>query len=167
MRYSSTFLIMLLLPAFCWSQASLSRQVFANGGNSSESNGLYVSFTVGEAIVGSSTVNNLTLNSGFQQGDLQVSTGITDLLELVDIQVYPNPTVAVLNIDLDGGDSPRTLQVDLVNNLGQILHSEPPRKLLGTESMQLDLQAYPSGHYFLRLLDKESGRLSTFKVEKY
>jgi Secretion system C-terminal sorting domain len=74
------------------------------------------------------------------------------------VQVYPNPTTGLLN--LDWGNNMVNMQVDIFNILGQaVLH-----EVVANQSHhETDLSNLPEGNYFVVLRD-EDGNRTTFKV---
>ncbi|MDR6562096.1 MULTISPECIES: T9SS type A sorting domain-containing protein [unclassified Arcicella] len=72
------------------------------------------------------------------------------------INVFPNPTSDIINIESDG----KELDIQLIDFLGKIIHAE---KLKG-EQKQLYLSKTPAGTYFLHI--QKEGKQAVFKVLK-
>jgi hypothetical protein len=76
------------------------------------------------------------------------------------ISVYPNPAKDIAYIDFQGALS-RDIQVQLINNLGQIILSS--RVPTGTTVFEIPAGGYPSGLYMLRL-SNENGTIRNIKI---
>lgn len=134
----------------------IERQVVASGG---VSNALS-SYTIGEVIVSSSTIQVIT---GFQQPAFmsdRTTTGITDISNTIN--VFPVPTQNVLNIagaDLNG----LYVELSLYSANGTKVEIIAERT---QNEMRLDLSTLPHGFYYLNLFDKSTNSIGKFKVLK-
>ena len=81
-----------VMVSFLVQSQEISRHVVATSGNSSSADDLVLSWTIGQAgLIGTSSQGNLTLSSGFQQGDTIYYSGISENEEGLSLKVYPNP----------------------------------------------------------------------------
>jgi len=77
------------------------------------------------------------------------TTGIDNISEDPEINVYPNPTNGVFNVDLKKASS-----IKVVNNLGATVYEEKiENAIAGTKS--IDLTKYANGIYFIYVSDGE------------
>ena len=124
----------------------------AGGFNVSGDNSLSLSWTLGELVISTvtSTDNQLILTQGFQQSNLIVDA-ITIHPELgITITVYPNPTKDFVNIRLASPLEGNTM-VFLTSPDGRAIFND--KLMEGDLTMLIDMSGYPSGTYFLRILN--------------
>ena len=86
---------------------------------------------------------------------IELITG-TDELGKMGINLFPNPTSDVLNIE----SNDKELDVQLIDFVGKVVHEQTLRG----QQKQVDLSKIPSGTYFLHI--QKEGRKATFKVLK-
>ena len=115
-------------------------------------------FTVGEVATGR-LENGLVLTEGFHQTYTSISVGTRDAGNLdVDITLYPNPTIDVLNVELaeriDG-------HLEVYDQLGRRVVQTPITQQLH----QLDFTALAAGQYVVRVRD-DSGRSGAYHIIK-
>jgi hypothetical protein len=158
---------LLLLPAELFAQISLERQVVASGGSYSTGTNISLSATVGEAAAVTLTSGTIVLTQGFQQPDMNPSTGIDDQVSiLVDYMVFPNPTAGSLTLRLES-ETPVSFQLEVVDAAGRIVWfpSEPIR-VSGRTDTEVDLSGFATGTYLFVLRDTQSGYVETLRVLK-
>jgi hypothetical protein len=149
---------------FALSLSAQKQEVIASAGgyNKDAGNTISISWTLGETIIPTfkSADNSLILTHGFQQ-QLIVTTIEENLLELVNVTVYPNPASDVLNIKfevpLDGA-----VDLYLLTQQGSLVLTDFIEAT--TVEKQVNMQGFPAGVYFIRLV---KGKLSNvYKVVK-
>jgi len=79
-------------------------------------------------------------------------------LSPADVNIYPNPTSGILNIDW--GKQVEHMDVDVYNIVGQGLKHDDA---FGQSHMETDLSYLPEGNYFIVLRDQD-GSKATFKI---
>ena len=92
------------------------------------------------------------LTSRSLQGSEQTTgtNAMEPVTEFVRMKVYPNPVVDMARVQLEN-DWRGTLQVRVINSLGQGLYQQPFSKNSQGFSQSLDLQDLPAGHYYILL----------------
>lgn len=149
------FFVFLFISNFVGAQ-----EVFSVQGNDDQGNGLQLSWTIGEPIIETTTHGKLTLTQGFHQPYMTVErVEHTDFLEL-SVEVYPNPTIGRVNIQVIQENPDLTLE---------ILDATGRRKLISKykqNQLDIDVSRFASGLYLLSLYDKNSNKKAVFKLEK-
>ncbi len=84
-------------------------------------------------------------------------TGISDNLLTNPINVYPNPTSDLLNIEIEGETGITNLEI--INSIGQIIHKES-----FSSKLTVITKSFASGVYLLKL--ENNNKLKLFKVIK-
>jgi len=147
---------------FALSLSAQKQEVIASAGGYNSAGGISISWTLGETIIPTfkAADNSLILTHGFQQ-QLIVTTIEENLLELVNVTVYPNPASDVLNIKfevpLDGA-----VDLYLLTQQGSLVLTDFIEAT--TVEKQVNMQGFPAGVYFIRLV---KGKLSNvYKVVK-
>lgn len=115
-------------------------------------------FTVGE-VATSRLENGLVLTEGFHQTYTSLLVGTRDRGDLaVEITLFPNPTLDVLNVELaeriDG-------RIEVYDQLGRRVSETP----ITQRAHQLDFTALADGPYVVRVRDG-SGRSGAYQVIK-
>lgn len=127
-----------------------------------------LSWTLGETVVETFNNNsvNIILTQGFQQPDEKKEVGVRSIApNSVFANVYPNPTIGNIRIDLKYDNTSR-IRIELVDMLGRVLHSSEIDVIKAQmNNYQLDVSPLAAGMYMFRLSD-EGKSLSTYKFQK-
>ena len=118
-----------------------------------------VSWTIGEPVIATGSSGSYSLTQGFHQPKLSV-TPTEIFADDFNIEVYPNPTREFVTINSD----------QLLENAEYALFSLSGEKLMEGEitsrTTKLNLENRASGSYVLKLSQKNSRPLQTFKIVK-
>ena len=117
---------------------SISPSLIANAGSISYSGDVKVDWAVGELAVQSHAGSN-NLTEGFFQG-FNLTTSVFNIEEEINIELYPNPTQDLLNIE---SDEEKIVKIDIYNLLGERVRS------LTNIGNTIDIELLNSGTYFL------------------
>ena len=154
-------LILLLSVSFSYAQ-SLSQVVVASSGATIVGASNALSFTAGEAVIGTIT-NGESLGQGFWPGVAAVLLSNEDFTFEVQTTVYPNPVVNYLNLtfnEMDGQD----FEIMVFDSNGrQVLHQELTNSS-GNET--LNFSAFGQGIYILNIVQRSTSKSKTFKIIK-
>lgn len=104
------------------------------------------------------STDSVYCNSGIDSSPCTVS--IRELNDGSKLNVFPNPTNDVINISFNGIQS-ETIQ--LTDILGEIIYSETFK---GKSNISFSLTAYPSGIYFLKLINPIEQKIISRKIVK-
>jgi len=140
--------------------AVYSQQAIVTSGNYNKNETQSLSWSLGETVIETFILEDIILTQGFQQSNITI-VGIDELPELgFQIKAFPNPTRDLITLEVDEvGIENLTFRVYDIN--GQFLISQ---KFTGL-SNKINLEYYPSGVYFLRVL-KGVELIKTFKIIK-
>jgi len=119
-----------------------------------------VSLTIGELVVDQFDFGSISLGSG---SAIHASTDLVTALENDPnslLQIYPNPTLGLLNIEFDAS-SVNEYKVELLNSNGKLLDS---RILYETSNIELD--TYPQGIYLVKIQNLSTGVITGHKIMK-
>ena len=100
---------------------------------------------------GTYTVTVTDVYGCFETAEVTVDIGVKtkDLEELHQIKLFPNPTIDVATLDMTFSKSV-DVQVHVINTIGQVLFETSVLKTT-QEQLNLDLQNFPNGMYFVRI----------------
>lgn len=148
----------LLSCFFILFSASVYAQEVIGAAGASSSNGTHsLEWTIGESITSTESNGTNTVTQGFHQTMLTVSS-IEEESTTFNITAFPNPTNAVLNINITNFDE--ELNVQLYDMTGKLIES-----LLyaaGQETSQINLEKYQRGTYYIKVSSPEE--VSTITV---
>ncbi|MGB1032371.1 MAG: T9SS type A sorting domain-containing protein, partial [Flavobacteriales bacterium] len=88
--------------------------------------------------------------------------GVNELEEILGLNLYPNPTVGVLNVSIENASSVKA--IEMLNGLGQVVVSEMLNQK-GSFVQQMNISDLASGLYTLRLKTTE-GDVSKLIIKK-
>ena len=161
----------LILIGLVWGSASLllsqtiQRSVIGSSGHSVEAGGLQVSSTVGEAVIGSVSAGSIVLTQGFQQPDAGQTSSLDRPGLAVAYRVYPNPTPAVLHLQLSS-ERALSLELALFDQQGRALSFHEKLTVQGSISRTWNLQGLSEGIYQLRLIEAGGRVVQTLRIQK-
>ena len=88
--------------------------------------------------------------------DWNSTVGIEALSENSEINVYPNPSSGIVNVDFK-----KATEIKVENILGELIYDEKVEQMnAGTKT--IDLTNFPNGNYFISVMDGETA--SKYKV---
>jgi hypothetical protein len=135
----------LLLFLACQSGTSSGQQLISSSGNSHESSGYSISWSLGELVIDTWSTQNITVTNGFHQPVLTVTNVFKEAPPDLIINLYPNPTSDLLIVE---SNSEGRFDYYLFNFDGKLLASD----LFELERKQINFQHYTPGIYLLRIL---------------
>ena len=143
-------LLLIAFPVVCSAQEITQSVVSTAGGN--VQNDIYTnSWTIGEVITETYTIENNILSQGFHQGNLVVDWIGKDVPQEFQIKAYPNPAKDIMIIELqDPG-----LDYQLVNVKGRVIQNG----IFFSIQDQIDFTHIPAGTYFLKVKDYKTHKV--------
>jgi len=163
MKRNLLILFIMLLTLSVGAQ-QIKQEVIASAGgfNVASDNSISISWTLGETIIPTFTSQDgsLILTHGFQQ-KLLITTVAENILNPVQVTVFPNPASEVINIEFDTPVDGE-ISLFLLDTQGKLVKTEKIEA--ATTNKQINMQDLPSGIYYLRLT---KGKLvNVYKVVK-
>ena len=159
MKFLATISI-IALPLLGMAQ-SISPQVIASAGEHFANGSAQLSWTLGEVMIDTYADGNNILTQGFHQTLLTVTSIEENLADLV-LNMYPNPTSELLNIDLRNNDE--DLELQLFDMGGKLIHTDAITAHTGQYVLQMN--KVESGKYLIRLQSADGQVNSTHQVVK-
>jgi hypothetical protein len=163
MKRNLLILFIMLLTLSVGAQ-QIKQEVIASAGgfNVASDNSISISWTLGETIIPTFTSQDgsLILTHGFQQKVL-ITTVAENILNPVQVVVFPNPASELINIEFDT-PTDGEISLFLLDTQGKLVKTEKIEA--ATTNKQINMQDLPSGIYYLRLT---KGKLvNVYKVVK-
>ncbi|HBS86435.1 MAG TPA: hypothetical protein DEA97_07755 [Bacteroidales bacterium] len=103
--------------------------------------------------------NTKFAKSFYESTDLNMENTIDNL------SVYPNPNSGFFNLSFSSR-APTVVKIQVINNLGQIIYNESLDSFIGGYSKNIDISAFGSGKYFLKLSMNEQTKIEQITVIK-
>lgn len=143
---------------------SISREVNASAGEFFISDNSSISWTLGEIITGTFVTNNNILTQGFQQSLLNV-LGINENADSIfNINIYPNPTNNILNINIKSKIE-TTLNLKLFDIHGNCLFNKEINKNKKFYE-KINFSNYKNSIYLLKIFSSKNKFVKSYKIQK-
>lgn len=140
---------------------SISQEVIASSGDYFTNPEASLSWTLGEPVVETFENGNVTLTQGFHQPEIILTAIKEPKGKDYEINVFPNPAVDIVNIDLELGNE-EVIAVQLYNMKGERLINKKFQQRL----FQLDLSSLASANYLLSLRRLNGELITTYLINK-
>jgi len=150
-----------IIYVFLSSSISFSQSSINAGGSSNNLDGIKFTYTLGQPFGAKVFVGETIKSEGVQQPIevINLVTGLENLIN-VNINVYPNPTYDLLNIQVDKSDF-QNFNLKLKDLNGKELKFVP----IKSKENILDLKLLPSAVYFIEIIENEK-LVRAFKIIK-
>ena len=157
-------ILSIILQVMQLSAQNIPLQSLTSGGTTlSSSTGVKLDVSLGQVAVNSlsSTSNNI-LTQGFQQANRFTVTDI-DVIQLLGVVLYPNPTSNYIQIDIGNQLEDKTYNWTIMNSLGQTLSNGK----VDNKKTQIDVSSLPYGNYcfYIHSSKHEYGTIKFVKSE--
>lgn len=154
-----------LFPLFC--NAAYCQQAFNSIGGAGIAGNFNIDWSIGEMmLIKTEKAEGFTLTQGLLQGKLEVFETASTITN-GELNILPNPSVGMLYLQtvfLQQGK----LQMQLYNAAGQLL-IQKEETLLGFSTKNINLSAFASGNYLLKIIFVPTNgetRKRTYKIVK-
>ncbi|MCI4667780.1 MAG: T9SS type A sorting domain-containing protein [Bacteroidia bacterium] len=150
-------------------QDTVARFLINSAGNFRSEGGVQMDYTIGEIVIETAFgINGRTvLRQGFQQplDSLNVSVEKPKGIELA-YKIFPNPTKDNLWVELKTEESV-FLSIEIFDMAGKKTNIPAESFILnGSKRIQFDLSKLPAAFYNLKLMDRKSNEMQSFKIRK-
>ena len=140
---------------------SITPEVIASAGEHFDNGTTQLSWTLGEVVIDTYDNGTNILTQGFHQTQLTV-TSVEESLADVRLNMYPNPTSEVLNIELGNNESDINLQ--LFDMSGKLIHQD---KIEAYQTKYVvPMNQVATGNYLVQMQSVDGKMNSTHKVIK-
>ncbi len=160
-------LLLFCLSVFYVDGQSISSYVIASAGESTEVNGINISWTLGEIAIETLKDDGETiiLTQGFQQGYFEITSidGPKSFSNNFKLDIYPNPANEYIWINLES-DEIKDAIVELYDLEGRLVYNN--KFDINEGPNRVNLQELGASQYILRVVDKAGNVLQTFKLIK-
>ena len=157
-------ILSIILQVMQLSAQNIPLQSLTSGGTTlSSSTGVKLDVSLGQVAVNSlSSTSNNTLTQGFQQANRFTVTDI-DVIQLLGVILYPNPTSNYIQIDIGNQLEDKTYNWTIMNSLGQTLSNGK----VDNKKTQIDVSSLPYGNYcfYIHSSKHEYGTIKFVKSE--
>ena len=135
------------------------QEIVSTAGTVYETNGVQLSWTLGETVIKTAESGSLVLTQGFHQSKL-VITALDDItIADFEVKVYPNPTSDFVVVHFD--ENNLNAHIQLFDLAGKKL-----KESVANTDTQMNMTEYPGGTYLLKLFDDNFHPVQTFKIIK-
>jgi hypothetical protein len=157
MKKKITFMF---LSPIIWGTLLSQQEIVAGGGYTHEDVGS-VSFTIGQSFYKPIENDQFQLSLGIQQVFTVTTVGTINYNPFpISIQVFPNPTMYHLQVQVDG-----EMQENLAYQITNVQGSQIANGTIEMNELQLDCSHWTSGIYFLQIV-KNGKLIQHFKIIK-
>lgn len=153
-------LLCLLVLFFNAKSQSIGPEVVSNGGDYFSNSNLSIAWTIGEPVIETAIGANNTLTQGFHQG-LYYMVNIKEQISNVNINVFPNPSADIVNIEINNSIS-KNFKIELFDNLGNLLLL----KSFKNNTTQISLNKFANSVYYLKISNIDENKFDTYKILK-
>ena len=136
---------------------------FGDGGTSTQQNPIHVYGGTGAYLV-TLTVTNDCGSTTFTDSITLAVAGIQEISNFGSVNIYPNPSTGVFNLDLELNDA-MNLEIVVTNVMGQKLQTRSLNTINGAHSEKIDLTNEAEGVYYINITS-EGKQLSNRMIIK-
>lgn len=152
----------LLFSVYCMAQ-SVTPQVVASAGNYYDNGTISISWTLGEPVIATAVSTDVTLTQGFQQPDYNVVLVEHVSNPQLDVNVFPNPTTGLLNIQWTGKPDANAT-ISLFDMSGkQIINQQV---VTGNATGSVNISELANASYVLKIVAKDLTFSKEYRIVK-
>ena len=119
-----------------------------------------MNWTIGQTATNTVSSDDMTLTQGFQQNSYTITDISADIIEAIEISVFPNPTSDIVFIELTSNEY-SDLIIDIFDISGKFIDC----KQITESKNQIQLSQY-SSDMFLINIKQDNKILKTYKIIK-
>jgi hypothetical protein len=124
-----------------------------------------LSWTLGESVIETVKEDRFMLSQGFHQGNYEIVTaGGDDEDYLFRVEVYPNPSRDIVNIRIISLSESVNMVLEMYDLIGNVVYKQNVKSR--DIHYQLDLNAYSTQMFILKVVDVINHQQRSFKIIK-
>lgn len=152
-------ILLVAYVAFSVKAQELSPEIITSSGGNYTNQYASMTVTIGEPVIETISNSDATLTQGFQQCEIQINA--IDKISNLDcnINIFPNPTANIVNIELDKTLEKISLQI--CDAGGKILINQ---KIENESKMYINMQNQVPGIYYLKI--STGNKANNYKIVK-
>ncbi len=152
---SRLLIFLFSIACFSLSAQKIAPSVIASAGHVMKAGSLSLEWTLGEVVTETRTTNSLIVTQGFHQANL--GTTLVQNHELSNLNVFPNPTSSILNVE---NPQLQELQFTITDMEGKLIMQNQ----LSTSVLEINLDQLTQGNYIL--VFKNKNQQKSFNIQK-
>lgn len=156
------FILTFLITNLAMSQTT-SSELVSSSGDRFKNTRYQLEWSVGECVTATCVRESYVISQGLHHSGYDIVTGVDNIAKDVNITVYPNPTVGLINLELNSlfENGMGNLLYSVIDFSGKVLQSE---RITGKVE-HLDFSNYTAGVYCL-IVRQENSLIGSFKIIK-
>lgn len=147
---------------FLFSAHVISQEIVGAAGKEESNTQVQLYWTLGETVIQTGGTGEQRLTQGFHQIEYLATLIEEKKQSSIDLSLYPNPFIDVVNIAIKGDIEASTLNYSIIDMNGRELKSG---KLM-SNPYPLELAAYSNAFYFIKIFSNNHSISQTYKVQK-
>lgn len=147
---------------FAFSLNVHSQEVVGVAGKEESNTQVQLYWTLGETIIHTGGTGEQRLTQGFHQASYYATLIEEKKQNAIDLSLYPNPFIDVVNIAVKGDVDATSLNYSIIDLNGRELKSG---KLM-SNPYPLELSAYSNAFYFVKIHSDNHSVSQTYKIQK-
>jgi hypothetical protein len=152
-------LLILVLGLLCTDIAQAQESSNSTGGDATGSGGK-VSYSVGQTTYTTNSDSTGSVAQGVQHSYFISNVG-TEVIPLISITLFPNPTTDVLTLQISEYKNEK-LSYELYDLKGKLLI----KGQIEAQQTQIDTKSLPTSTYFLNIIHTDTQKVQSFKIIK-
>jgi len=154
------FVFALLIPPTSLFSQMDTEGLISSSGTSLVGENMIIDYSMGVWTSLNMDNSNGQITNGIQQSDYLIITSLTQVKQQVKMNVYPNPTVGNIQLDIDDKINVE-LNATLRSAEGKVLHTQ-----LISKSTSINLEHLPAQVYYLSISNPDGKNVEQFKIIK-
>lgn len=142
------------------SHSQAQESVNSSGGDAESSQGS-VSYSIGQVVYTTNMGSKGSQAQGVQHAFEIFTVGVKETALNISFTAFPNPTTQNLTLQISDY-TPYTMAYQLLNMQGKQLSNGE----IGGQQTQIEMNGFPTGTYFLNVVNPENKTVQSFKIIK-
>jgi len=153
-------ILILFIAIIGSSQVTIEKSSIDSGGAVASNGDISIVYTLGETVVKESDVANIYISEGFINPRFSIDVGVNEYNIIDGIDVFPNPTVDIVNIHFNEKEN---YLISVLTIQGNLLSKITTNKKV---DVSINMKPYNDGVYLIVIKSLEHEHYKAFKVVK-